>query len=60
MKIRIASIGEENQKRREEEKFKEEAESSTGPCPQGYEDIRSATLSPSSCCSTIFGEIAPL
>jgi hypothetical protein len=27
MKIRIASIGEENQERREEEKLKEEAES---------------------------------
>jgi hypothetical protein len=45
-KIRIAFIGEENQERREEEKLKEEAESSSGPCPQGCEDIRSATLSP--------------
>jgi hypothetical protein len=43
-----------------EEKLKEEAESSAGPCPQGYEDIKSASLSPSSYCSTIFGEIAPL
>jgi hypothetical protein len=59
-KIRIASIGEENLERREEEKLKKEAKLSVGPCPQGCEDIRSATLSPSSCCSTIFGEIAPL
>jgi hypothetical protein len=38
-KIRIASIGEENQERREEEKLKEEAESSYVSCPQGCEDI---------------------
>jgi hypothetical protein len=43
-----------------EEKLKEEDRSSTRPCPQGCEDIRSATLSPSSCCSTIFGQIAPI
>jgi hypothetical protein len=33
---------------------------SVGSFPQGCEDIRSASLSPSSCYSTIFGEIAPL
>jgi hypothetical protein len=60
MKIRITSIGEENLERREEEKLKEEAKLSVGPCPQGCEDIISATLSPSSYCSIIFGEIAPL
>jgi hypothetical protein len=43
-----------------EEKLKKEAESSAWPCPQGCEDIRSASLSPSSYCSTIFSEIAPL
>jgi hypothetical protein len=59
-KIRIASIGEENQERREEEKLKEEAESSYGLCPQGCEDIRSATLSPTSYCSIKLCEIAPL
>jgi hypothetical protein len=43
-----------------EEKLKEEAESSDGPFPQDCEDIRSTSLSPSSYCSTIFGEIAPI
>jgi hypothetical protein len=60
-KIRITSIREENQERRERgEVERREAESSARLCPQGCEDIRSATLSPSSYCSTIFGEIASL
>jgi hypothetical protein len=47
-------------KEEKEEKLKKEAKSSAGPCPQGCEDIRSAFLSPSSYCFTIFDEIAPL
>ena len=41
-------------------KLKEEAKSSYRALPTRLPRPRSATLSPSSCCSTIFGEIAPL